>query len=69
MCFGDAAVGQEAERSYHVVFTTGDEPVDTGVFRSHELQSDPRGNTGKYGGPSRGGAPGGWCGMSGYRRR
>lgn len=34
-----------------------------------DLNSDPPGNRGKYGGPSRGGASGGWMGISGYRRR
>lgn len=30
------------------------------------LESVPELNQGKYGGPSRGGAAGGWCGGSGY---
>ena len=34
-----------------------------------DLVSVPALNTGKYGGPSRGGAPGGWVGGNNYRQR
>lgn len=39
--------------------------------QAHEadLTSVPEINTGKYGGPARGGSPGGWCGGNGYRDR
>lgn len=65
---GTVTLGCEAQRRYDVVFTDG-APAEGGVFRSIQLQSDPSGNTGKYGGPSRGGEPDGWLGQSGYHRR
>ena len=34
-----------------------------------DLVSVPALNTGKYGGPQRGGAPGGWVGGNNYRQR
>ena len=55
---------------YSVAFT--DNPNDPhhlegGTFADAELKSDPAGNRGKYGGPSRGGSPEGWSGTSRYR--
>ena len=34
-----------------------------------DLTSVPALNTGKYGGPTRGGSPGGWCGGNSYRSK
>ncbi len=66
--YGHVAVECEAERPYYVAFP-GDAPGLDRVFLSKDLQSEPAGNTGKYGGPSRGGAYDGYCGFgaSGYR--
>lgn len=52
---------------YFLEFT--DELGGHAFVAGDHLTSDPSGNRGKYGGPSRGGAPGGWMGVSGYRRR
>lgn len=52
---------------YFLTFT--DELGGHAFVPGDDLTSDPSGNQGKYGGPSRGGAAGGWMGVSGYRRR
>lgn len=36
-------------------------------YSQDELTSSPSHNNGKYGGPSRGGSAGGWCGGNNYR--
>jgi len=57
----------EPTRVYAVRFTDTDDVVGTDLL-SAVLQSEPSLNVGKYGGATRGGVTGGWCGGNSYRR-
>ncbi len=67
LAIGNVSHRDEAQRAYEVAFT--DAAREGAVLTSAELLSDPKGNTGKYGGPARGGAAGRWCGGNNYRQR
>ncbi len=65
---GDCKDGQETTQTYHVQLqATALSTAESTAVTSAQLESAPALNTGKYGGPTRGGRAGGWCGGNSYR--